>query len=332
MAKRYPLCIFFLLCILSTSSFAQWQQFSYTAMTTPISLVFWAEDAPKAKKISEAVFKEFDRIEQKMSRYIDSSELSSINRLAFNEEVIVSESLFSVLNSAMNISKLSEGAFDITFASIGYMYDFRKELKPDNNVIEQNLELFLFQNVSLNNQKSSIRFSKKGTRIDLGGIAKGYAVDEGINILKQHGISSAHLSAGGDMRLLGDKRGAPWIIAIRDPRDQSKQSIVLPLNNTAVSTSGDYERFFMDENGERIHHILSPKTGKSAKGMRSVTVLANDAITSDGLSTAVFVLGLKKGLALINKLNGIDAILIDELGEIHYSEGLIRPPVNKLAH
>lgn len=103
---------------------------------------------------------------------------------------------------------------------------------------------------------------------------------------------------------------------------------MLPLNDTAVSTSGDYERFFMDEKGERVHHILSPKTGKPVKGVMSVTILANDAITSDGFSTAVFVLGVKEGLALINKLEGIDAILIDELGKVHYSDDLMRPDVN----
>jgi len=263
-----------------------------------------------------------------MSRYIDTSELSIINHLAYGQALVVSPSLFSVLNAAMNISKLSHGAFDISFASLGYMYDFRKKLKPSDQDIQENLNLFHYQNILLDAEKRTVKFTKKGILLDLGGIAKGYAVDQGIEILKKHGVISAHLSAGGDMRLLGDKKGAPWIIGIKNPRDESKQSIVLPLSNTAVSTSGDYERFFMDEKGERVHHILSPKTGKPVKGMMSVTVLADDAITSDGLSTAVFVLGVKEGLALINTLNGIDAILIDELGKVHYSEGLIRPDVN----
>tara|TARA_R110001592_G_scaffold123325_1_gene331135 strand:+ start:10613 stop:11590 length:978 start_codon:yes stop_codon:yes gene_type:complete len=325
MINKYPIATFYFLLSFSLPCFAQWQEFSYVAMTTPISLVFWEEDKQKAKYISQEVFKEFDRIEQQMSRYIESSELSIINRLAFNETVVVSPSLFSVLNSAMHISKLSRGAFDISFASVGFLYDFREKLKPDDEDIQQNLDLFHYQNILLGPDKRTVRFSKKGTLLDLGGIAKGYAVDQGIEILKAHGVASAHLSAGGDMRLLGDKRGAPWIIGIKNPRDESKQSIVLPLSNTAISTSGDYERFFMDEKGERIHHILSPKTGKSVKGMMSVTILANDAITSDGLSTAVFVLGVKEGLELINTLNGIDAILIDELGKVHYSEGLMRP-------
>jgi thiamine biosynthesis lipoprotein len=325
MFNKYPKAIVYFLLTFSLPCSAQWQEFSYVAMTTPINLVFWQEDKQRAEIISQEVFKEFDRIEQQMSRYIETSELSVINRLAFKEEVTVSASLFSVLNSAMNISRLSQGAFDITFASVGFLYDFRNKLKPNDDEIHQNLALFHYQNVLLDADKQTVRFAKKGTLLDLGGIAKGYAVDKGIAILKQHGVVSAHLNAGGDMRLLGDKRGAPWIIGIKNPRDESKQSILLPLTNTAVSTSGDYERFFMDERGERIHHILSPKTGKPVKGMMSVTILADDAITSDGLSTAVFVLGVKEGLSLINTLKGIDAILIDEHGKAHYSEGLMRP-------
>tara|TARA_R110001592_G_scaffold52649_8_gene161287 strand:+ start:17194 stop:18177 length:984 start_codon:yes stop_codon:yes gene_type:complete len=327
MFNKY-LIIISMLWSFSAPSLAQWQQFSYVAMTTSISLVFWEEDRQKAEGISQEVFDSFDRIEQRMSRYIDSSELSMVNRLAFTDSIVVSPALFSVLHSAQNISKLSQGAFDISFASIGYMYDFRQQLKPSDNDIQQNLDLFHYQNILLDAEKRTVSFAKKGMLLDLGGIAKGYSVDQGIMILKKYGVTSAHLSAGGDMRLLGDKRGSPWLIGIRNPRDESKQSIVLPLSNTAVSTSGDYERFFIDDKGERMHHILSPKTGKPVKGMMSVTILADKAITSDGLSTAVFVLGVKEGLALINKLNGIDAILIDEFGKVHYSEGLMRPGVH----
>lgn len=313
--------------IFSASISAQWQSFSHVAMTTPIELFFWEEDSDKAEQISQAVFNEFDRIEQKMSRYIDTSELSNINRNAALKNVQVSESLFNVLESAMDISKLSNGAFDISFASVGYMYDYRKKQMPSQDVLDKKLELFHYENILLDKEKQSIHFTKPGIVIDLGGIAKGYSVDKGIEILKKAGIESAHLSAGGDMRLIGDKRGKPWIIGIKNPFDETLHALVLPLSETAISTSGDYERYFMDDKGERVHHILSPKTGKSAKGLRSVTILANDAITSDGLSTAVFVLGLKQGLGLINKLDGIDAIIIDDNGKVFYSNGLMRPEI-----
>jgi thiamine biosynthesis lipoprotein len=230
-----------------------------------------------------------------------------------------------VLSAALNISSLSEGAFDITFASVGYLYDFREKRQPDDEAIQNGMRSLNYQHVLLDHKYQSVRFKEDGVMLDLGGIAKGYAVDQGIRILQEHGIKHAHLSAGGDMRLLGDKMGKPWIIGIRNPREEDKQSLIMPLSDTAISTSGDYERYFMDEAGERIHHILSPQTGKPVKGVQSVTVLAADATTSDGLSTAIFVLGLVKGLALVNKLNGIEAVLIDDKGQVHFSDGLGRP-------
>lgn len=320
--------LFIFMCLmmnLSSPALSQWQTFSYVAMTTPLELVFWEENSEQAEAISQSVFAEFDRIEKVMSRYIDSSELSLVNRDAYEAPVRVSDELFSVLRSAMSISEMSHGAFDISYASVGYLYDFREKLKPSITELQNKLPAFHYQHILLDENNQTIQFDKPNTLIDLGGIAKGYAVDRGIEILKRKGVHSAHLSAGGDMRLLGDKLGAPWIIGIRNPRDETKQAILLPLTETAVSTSGDYERFFIDDKGERIHHILSPTTGKPVKGMMSVTILATDAITSDGLSTAVFVLGVEKGLALINSLEGVDAILIDAIGKVHYSDGLARP-------
>jgi thiamine biosynthesis lipoprotein len=322
--RLFPFKFIFLF-LFSFPVLAQWQQFNYVAMTTPISLVFWEEDTMKARSISSAVFREFDEIEHQMSRYIYESELSFVNRMAFKEPVRVSKSLFGVLSAAMQISRLSDGAFDITFASVGNMYDFRNRLQPNAQSLQAGMSKLNYQHVHLDEVQREVKFEVEGVLLDLGGIAKGYAVDQGIRILRDNGIQSAHLSAGGDMRLLGDKKGKPWIIGIRNPRDQDKQSLVVPLSDTAISTSGDYERFFIDESGERIHHILSPKTGKPAKGLQSVSVLAKDSITSDGLSTAIFVLGLKKGMALVNRLDGIDAIFIDDKGKVHYSEGLMQP-------
>lgn len=315
------------LVLYSAPALSEWHRFTYTAMTTPISLVFWENDQHRAQVIRRKVFDEFDQIEQQMSRYIESSELSELNRSAYLAPMAVSDSLYTLIRSAMAISQMSRGAFDITFASVGYLYDFRKGLRPKRDEIDRLLPLLNFQHIHLDDQAHTIHFRKQGTLIDLGGIAKGYAVDRGIHILMQQGVEFAHLSAGGDMRLLGDKRGKPWIIGIKNPRDNTKQSILLPLSNTAISTSGDYERFFIDQNGERVHHILSPKTGKPAQGIRSVTILAQDTVTSDGLSTAVFVLGVKEGVTLINSLAGVDAIVIDEHGTVHYSKGLERPKV-----
>ncbi|SFL47815.1 thiamine biosynthesis lipoprotein [Marinobacter salarius] len=304
---------------------AEWVRVSGTAMTTAIEMEFWTEDPAVASEAGDAVLALFDRIDRQMSRYREDSELSRVNREAANGPVEVSDSLFTVLQQALRISELSHGAFDISFGSIGYLYDFRARQQPSDEELAEGLAKVNYRSVVLDPSANTVRFLDEGVRLDLGGIAKGYTVDRGIDILKSFGIRHARLSAGGDLRLLGDKRGKPWIVGIRDPRSESRNAMVLPLTNVAVSTSGDYERFFFDDNNERVHHILSPATGKPAKGVQSVTILGDDSITTDGLSTAVFVLGAAKGLEMVNRLKGIDAVIIDEQRQVHYSDGLMPP-------
>jgi FAD:protein FMN transferase len=304
---------------------AEWVSVSGTAMTTPIELEYWTDDPAVIGEAGQAVLALFQRIDHQMSRYRDDSELSRVNRWADEGPVEVSDSLFTVLQEALRVSELSEGAFDITFGSVGYLYDFRAKRQPTDEQLATGLPAVDYRSVVLDPQVKTVHFLTDGVRLDLGGIAKGYAIDRGIDILKSFGIDHARLSAGGDMRLLGDKRGKPWIVGVRDPRSEKNNALIMPLSDVAVSTSGDYERFFLDEAGERIHHILSPATGKPAKGVQSVTILGDDALTTDGLSTAVFVLGAAKGLALINRLDGIDAVIIDDQRQVHYSDGLMPP-------
>lgn len=304
---------------------ADWYRFSDTAMTTPIELEFWAEDNDRAEKIGEEVLAVFHRVDEQMSRYREDSEVSRLNRNAANGPVSVSDGLFQVLEKAREVSILSNGAFDITFGSVGYLYDFRAGKKPTDEELESGLPRVNFRDVILDQDAQTVEFRNAGIRVDLGGIAKGYAVDLGIERLVSLGIRHARLSAGGDMRLLGDKRGRPWYVGIRDPRSEGRNAVVLPLEDVAVSTSGDYERFFVDEAGVRVHHILSPETGKSVQGVQSVTIIGEDALTTDGLSTAVFVLGPEKGLEMIERLPGIDVVVIDDKRMMHVSEGLVPP-------
>ncbi|WP_225314416.1 FAD:protein FMN transferase [Marinobacter halotolerans] len=304
---------------------AEWVSVSGTAMTTPIEMEYWTEDPAVIGEAGQAVLALFQRIDRQMSRYREDSELSRVNRQAAEDPVEVSDSLFTVLQEALRVSELSEGAFDITFGSVGYLYDFRTKRQPTDVELAAGLATVDYQSVVLDPEAKTVHFLTDGVRLDLGGIAKGYAVDRGIDVLKSFGIRHARLSAGGDMRLLGDKRGKPWIVGVRDPRSEKNNALVMPLSDVAVSTSGDYERFFLDEAGERVHHILSPATGKPVKGVQSVTILGEDALTTDGLSTAVFVLGAAKGLALINRLDGIDAVIIDDQRQVHYSDGLMPP-------
>ncbi|TNF38630.1 MAG: FAD:protein FMN transferase, partial [Gammaproteobacteria bacterium] len=180
----------------------------------------------------------------------------------------------------------------------------------------------------LNDRDKSIRFARQGVKIDLGGIAKGYAVDNGIDILKRCGIRNGMVSAGGDSRILGDRNGWPWMLGVRHPRQKDQVVVKLPLNDAAVSTSGDYERFFI-EDGVRYHHIIQPKTGQSVSGTWSATVIGDKAVMTDALSTALFVMNLQDALALVEKLKNIDAIIIDDKGVMHYSSGLMPPDETK---
>ncbi|GGE59925.1 FAD:protein FMN transferase [Streptosporangium jomthongense] len=304
---------------------AQWFRYTDTAMTTPVELEFWHTHQSSADAIAVDVLAVFHQVDRSMSRYREDSELSGLNRQAAVNPVPVSPDLFRVLAKAREVAELSSGAFDVSFGSIGYLYDYRAQQQPSDEEIRSRLDRINYQDIMLDEANQTVFFRRKGLLVDLGGIAKGYAVDLGIERLVQAGVRHARLSAGGDMRLLGDKRGRPWLVGVRDPRSDKRNAVVLPLANLAISTSGDYERFFINDQGERVHHILSPGTGKSVRGVQSVTIIGNDALTTDGLSTAVFVLGPEKGLEMIEKLPGIDAIIIDDQRVMHFSEGLAPP-------
>ena len=161
----------------------------------------------------------------------------------------------------------------------------------------------------------TVRFDHPGVYVDLGGIAKGHAVDRAIAILQARGITDAMVAAGGDSRIIGDRRGQPWTVGVKDPRKQDTMAVLLPLTDTAVSTSGDYERYF-ERDGVRYHHILNPATGESASAVQSVTILGPETTFTDALSTSVFVLGPAEGMELVNRLPGIDAIIIDGTGRV----------------
>jgi len=293
-------------------------------MGTSTVVELLAEKAQLAEKCSQRVFDEMHRIDELMSPYIENSELAIINRDAAQREVKIGQELFNLIKRSIEFSELSNGAFDITFASVGHLYDYRMKQHPSDKQIKRQLSAINYKNIKLNEKDSRISFSHKNTRIDLGGIAKGYAVDNAIKILKTCGIKNALVSAGGDSRILGDKNGRPWVMGVRHPRDSTRVVVSIPLSDSAISTSGDYERYFI-ENGTRYHHIIRPSTGQSVNQTWSVSVMANEAITSDALSTTLFVLGTEKALQLINTLEDIEAIVIDAKGKMFYSSGLMPP-------
>jgi thiamine biosynthesis lipoprotein len=302
-----------------------WLKREEAIMGTAIVVELWSETAAAGEAAIAAVMAEMHRIDRTMSPHKDDSELTRINRGAGAGPVRLSDEMTSLLTRAESFARLTGGAFDITYAAVGQLYDYRAGTRPTPEALARAVRAVGWRFLALDRGARTVRFTRPGMRIDLGGFAKGYAVDNAARILRGLGIRHAMVSAGGDSRVIGDRRGRPWTIGIRDPRGGPADVVaVLPLEEVSISTSGDYERFF-DAGGERFHHLIDPATGRSPASVRSVTVLAEDGLTSEALSKAVFVLGVAKGLALIDSFPGVDAIVVDAAGALHYSSGLVSP-------
>jgi thiamine biosynthesis lipoprotein len=300
---------------------ADWYHEEAAVMGTAITVELWCEEPVRCKLLSDAVMQEMHRIDALMSTYKPESELSRVNARAAQEPVRVSRELLQLVTRALEFSTLTQGAFDITYASVGQYYDYRQGRKPTQEQLARSLPAIDYHHVRVDPENGSIAFTRPGVRIDLGGIAKGYAVDRSIAILQQAGIDRALVSAGGDTRVIGERWGRAWNVGIRDPRDREGVVAMIPLQDLAISTSGDYERYF-EEDGVRYHHILNPGTGKSTHAIHSATVIGANATTTDALSTSIFVLGAGKGLQLVDSLPDIEAVIIDSEGMMHYSTGL----------
>jgi thiamine biosynthesis lipoprotein len=306
---------------------AEWMARDDAIMGTRISVELRAEDAAKGTAAIDAVMAEMRRIDALMSHYKPDSELSQINLRAAVEPVHVDRELFDLLKLSLHFSEITDGAFDITYAGVGHLYDYRRHIKPTEAEIRAALPTVNWRNLILDEDKLTVKFAMPGMRIDVGGIGKGYAVDRCIAILQSMGFTHALVTAGGDSRIIGDRDGRPWVVGIRHPDDPNKIVTRVPLIDTAMSTSGDYYRFF-DEGGVRYHHIIDPRTGHSASRVRSATILGPTATETDGLSKTAFVLGAEKTLELINRMPKFDAIFITPEGRVLYSRGLA-PPAEK---
>jgi len=308
---------------------AEWRERTEAIMGTRIYVELWADDAAKGDAAIEAVMAEMRRIDELMSHYKPESQLSHINARAADEPVQVDPELFDLIKLSLHYSQITEGAFDITYASVGHLYDYPHHVKPTEAQIKQALPAVNWRNLLLDAEHHTVRFEHQGMRIDLGGIGKGYAVDRGIAILQARGFQHAVVTAGGDTRIIGDRMGRPWVVGIRHPDDKNKVITRIPIVNSAMSTSGDYERYF-DEGGVRYHHIIDPHTGHSASKVRSATILGPTATQTDGMSKTAFVLGAEKALEIINRMPEYDAIFVTPDGRILYSNGL-QPPADAKA-
>ena len=320
--------VLLILMVFMESTSAGWLHEDADIMGTRISVELFHADSDTARQGVETVLQEMRRIDAGMSPYIETSELARLNVSAQRRPFKTSKELFSLVQRSLDFSELTGGAFDITFASVGFLYDYRNKIRPGETQRERAADLINYRKLALDRHSGTIAFSGHGVRIDLGGIAKGYAVDRCISLLQKLGISQALVTAGGDSRMIGDRWGRPWSIGVRDPRNEDKLTAVIPLQDVAVSTSGDYQRYF-EEDGIRYHHIINPRSGDSARALRSVTIIGPDATTTDALSTSVFVMGRESGLELINRMPDIDAILVDQKGQLYYSDNLQSTKISK---
>ena len=291
-------------------------------MGTQVIIKATGEDKDQLDQAVSAAFDEVARLEKLMSNFIPESELSRINQNAGKQPVSVSRELYEVIEKSIVFSGLTQGAFDISFASVGKLWNFRQGIVPTANEIKAQLPLVNYKKIRLDDKNSSVFLPETGMEIGLGGIGKGYAMDRAMFVLNTLGIKNAMVMAGGDTLIRGKKGSDSWQVGLRDPNTLAGILAVLPLEDQAISTSGDYERFFIKD-GVRYHHILDTKTGMPAGLCRSVSILAPEATTSDALSTSVFVLGPAAGLALIETLEGVEGIIIDLQGKVHLSSGLV---------
>jgi thiamine biosynthesis lipoprotein len=297
-------------------------KYHQVAMGTVIEITLIVNDEEKANKAALQAFQEIKRIETLMSPWLDSSDVTRINRSSGKERVKVSPETMEVIKKAQEISELSEGGFDITADALTELWRGarKKKIPPSIEEVKEKLGLVNFKNIEMD-QEGKVFLKKKGMAIDLGGIAKGYAVDRAFELLKSLGYKNLIVNAGGDLRVGGTKNKQPWSIGIQNPREFQKILARISVLDTAIATSGDYEKYFIYQ-GKRYHHIFNPRDGFPTEGSQSVTIIAKDCITADGLATAVFVLGAEKGYSLCQKLEGVDCIIVDKEGKIIFSPGL----------
>ncbi|MFH0791157.1 MAG: FAD:protein FMN transferase [Candidatus Omnitrophota bacterium] len=273
-------------------------------MGTFVEVVSWD------KKAAPIVFNEIKRIEGLLSKYNPGSEVSKLNRFG---KLTVSRDTLYILKKSGEFWQLSDGAFDITIAPVIDLWGFtdKQYYLPNEDEIKNTLTRVGFDKIIFNDRDNMVKFNLPGMKIDLGAIAKGYAVDCAISKLKENNITNCLINAGGNMYGLGTKFGKPWKIAIQNPRQKSFSGYIELMNN-AVATSGDYEQYFMKDN-RRYSHIFNPKTGYPADSkVVSATVIAPDGLTADALSTTIFVLGKEKAEVLLKKIPGVKTKIIEE--------------------
>jgi len=288
-------------------------------MGTFARIVAVGTDEKKCKEAITAAIDQIRRVDELMSDYKENSEISRVNRLAYHQPVKLSKDTFKVLQKSIEFSRLSDGAFDVTVGPIVDLWRSAGEANspPTKHLLEQARSKVGYNKLILDANDMSVKFKVEGMRIDLGGIAKGYAIDKAIQAIKNKNLTGAMVDIGGDVRCFGkpNEKRNKWIVGIQDPKNarnwpgKTAISIALKLTNLAVATSGSYRRFYLIQ-GQKQSHIINTAGDTTAKGPPSVTIIAQKAVDADALATAVSVMGKEKGLKLIEQLQNTEAVII----------------------
>jgi len=300
---------------------------SRVSMGSEVHLTAWTADERGALDAFEAAFDEFDRLDGLMSVWKEGSEVERLNRAAGQMPVPIGPEMREVLSMARLASEWTEGKFDVTFGVLSGLWKFDHDLDgniPPRADVQARLPLIDYQQLVVDETKDTAFLKRKGMRVHLGGIGKGYAVDRAAAILRGRGFNDFMIQSGGDLYVAGKRGDRSWRAGIQDPRGPKGSSFAaIDLSDAAFTTSGDYERFFMKD-GRRYHHIIDPDVGEPAQGSRSVTIVAKTASLADALDTGIFILGPEKGMALIERLNGVEGVIVTSSNNVLVSSGLAR--------
>jgi FAD:protein FMN transferase len=305
---------------------------AYAAYTTPVV------DAAHIRTAFDAATAEIVRLEGLMTTWNPDSEIARVNAAAGTSPVHVSKETFDVVKESLRASALSDGTFDITFETLHGLWKFDQDLDPHPPApadVAARLKYVGYRHVKLDESAQTVFLDESHVRIGLGGIAKGYAVDKASKTLEEAGITCFYVQAGGDLFAHGTKPdGSPWLAGVRDPRGpEGDYFAMMPIRDHAFSTAGDYERTYVVA-GRRYHHIIDPRTGYPATASRSVTIWAPTALLADEIDDGVFILGPKRGLELVESLDGVGAVIVDSQGKVWISKRLegqvhaVHPPRN----
>jgi thiamine biosynthesis lipoprotein len=289
-------------------------------MGTRFEIQLVVEDAEAGRAAIEAAYAEIDRVEDLLSEWRETSEISEVNRQAGRRAVVVGPDLFTVVERSIWAAEATGGAFDVTFAACGRLWSIRERRIPEEEAIAACLARVDYGRLELDPERSSIFVPDPDMRIGIAGIGKGYGVDRAAEVLAAHGFDRYIVDGGGDIRLSGTNVDRPWKVGIADPRRPERLFATAEPNGGAIVTSGDYQQFF-EESGVRYHHILDTATGRPARRSVAVTVIAPTAMDADALATGLFVLGPKQGIAVAESLEGVEAMIFGPDLTAHRSGG-----------